>query len=141
MDKQLVDLMRIEAQGWIGTPHRNKMRKKGVGVDCINYVCACYTAIGLHYDLKNYDVNLGLHKYSGQIQNAILATGLFEQVETPQDGDILVFKEIKYSSHTGLFLDNKVWHAMANRLVSAQPFVHWKNEIAGIFRLKESVTK
>lgn len=129
-----IEKLRTEAKSWLGTPHRNKLCKKGVGVDCINFVLSCYIAGGVNYKLINYDPLSGLHKFSGLIEKELLKTGDFVKVENPEDGCILIFDEIKFSAHVGLYLDGMVYHAMYNRLVSAQPFLQWKKHIYAIYK-------
>lgn len=111
-----------EAKEWHGTPHHDRMRKKAVGVDCINFVCAVLITAGIHEDFRmpGYNTRTGLGRAENTLERVILATfhaRALEDREAWEFGDLIIFKVGRASNHIGIWLNDRIWHVQARRFV------------------------
>lgn len=96
-----------EAKTWLGTPYHHQGRIKGVGVDCATILCEVYEKVGLipYVDPTPYPPDWHLHReserYMGWMEQYGYAT------ETPQPGDIVLWKFGRCFSHGGILVDAK----------------------------------
>lgn len=94
--------MLAEANSWIGTPWRHAARLKGVGVDCAQFLIACYSAAGLvkAFEPEEYPIDIMFHR-----SEELFLKGLMdrcEAVDTPQKGDVGLWKFGRQFSHGGI---------------------------------------
>ena len=101
-----------EAKSWIGTPYHHMGRVKGVGVDCGQLLIEVYHAVGLipQIDTGYYPSDWHFHRseerYLGWVESYAKPT------ETPQAGDVALFRFGRCISHGGIFVDdNTIIHA------------------------------
>jgi cell wall-associated NlpC family hydrolase len=91
-----------EARTWLRTPYAPLARIKGVGVDCAQILIAVFEACGLvpAPDVGIYSPEWHLH-HSAEIYLGWI-TQYCAQVETPQPGDIALFRYGRCVSHSGI---------------------------------------
>lgn len=103
-----------EALSWLGTPYHHHQRVKGLGVDCVHFLCAVYEAAGVAppTDPGHYPQFWHLHQ-SEEVYADRLDTQ-FERTSNPLPGDVVLFKFGRTHSHSGIVLpDGWVVHALA----------------------------
>lgn len=134
------NLARTEAQRWLGTPHRDRIARVGVGIDCINFVYEVLAAAGVaeRKELGSYDTNVGLHEAVYKLKRAVLTCLDCEEMppNDPQFGDIVIFKEGAFSGHAGIIIDSDVWHALAGRCVTRSLYGDWQRKVECLLRIK-----
>ena len=111
-----------EARRWLGTPHRNRMAKPGVGVDCLGFVRAILVATGTlpPFEFPFYDPSWGLGRASNIMERVLkLCTNveIFPANHAPAFGDLIIFAVGRQSNHVGIFLDGAIWHVRTNGVV------------------------
>lgn len=95
-------LVVAEARKWIKTPYKNCADILGVGVDCGMLLVRVFVDTGLcaPFDPRPYPPDWHFHrseeKYLGFIFDRCA------EVETPQPGDVMVFKMARTFAHGGL---------------------------------------
>lgn len=92
-----------EARRWLATPYRHQADVLGVGVDCAMLPVRVFTALGLipaDVEPRPYAPDWHLHrseeKYLGWV------TRFADPVDTPQPGDLVLFRFGRCYSHGGL---------------------------------------
>lgn len=115
-----------EAREWHGTPHFDRMAMKGVGVDCVNFVCAILRAAGIcePFNMPGYSTTTGLGRSENIIERILLRCFHGEVIGEREEivfGDIVIFTVGRQSNHVGIFLDGMIWHSMAAHLVEPMP--------------------
>lgn len=128
--EERMHLGRREAARWIGTPHRDRLARIGVGIDCINYVYAILIAAGVveWKEIGGYNTSVGFKETTHRMKNAFKACVQCVEIqptEPVQFGDVIVFKEGRFAAHGGFYADGKIWHALARRTVTANVFGEW----------------
>ena len=88
------------AELWLGTPYHHAARCYGVGVDCVNLLCAVYETAGLipHIELPHYPPDWMLHRSEELFLLGILDARL-HHVQRPEPGDIALFRFGRCYSH------------------------------------------
>ncbi len=143
-----------EAESWRGTPHANRMAKKGVGVDCIHLVCALLTAGGASpaFTMPPYDQRLGLGADENVMETLLLTcwnAAPIDPARKPPDGAIVIFQAGRQSNHCAMMLGGKIWHAVARQRVRADDWSTWGDRMQaaliitapGFRRNPETLTK
>lgn len=107
-----------EARAWLGTPYHPHGRLKGVGVDCANLLCCVYEAARVvpAIDPGFYNTGWHLHRNEEMFLDWIDRAG-GRQVETPQPGDLAVWRFGRTYSHGGIISsdDGLVIHSYLGR--------------------------
>lgn len=91
-----------EARRWIGTPYYHEGSVRGVGVDCGMLLVRVFVDTGLvePFDPRPYPRDWMMHrseeKYLGFISERA------REVESPQPGDIVVWRQGRCYSHGGI---------------------------------------
>jgi NlpC/P60 family putative phage cell wall peptidase len=91
-----------EARAWIGTPYHHQADVKGAGVDCGMLLIRVFADLGLvpDFDPRPYAVDWHLHRdeerYLGFLGQYV------RPVETPEPGDIVMFRYGRTFSHGGI---------------------------------------
>jgi hypothetical protein len=109
------DALVAAAEGWLKTPFHHHARVKGVGVDCINLLCAVYEEVGLidHIDLEFYPPDFMLHRSEELFLAGVLSTKACEVFE-PGPGDVALFRYGRCYSHGAIVTHwPQVIHAMS----------------------------
>jgi len=97
------DAVLSEAISWMGTPYHHHGRVKGVGVDCVQILCAVYQACGVwpaEAEPGEYACDWHLSR-SEQLYLTRL-TPFADPVIDPKPGDIAVFGFGRTMSHGGI---------------------------------------
>jgi cell wall-associated NlpC family hydrolase len=93
-----------EALRWLGTPYHHHQRLHGVGVDCINLLCAVYHQVQIvgFVELEHYSQRWHHHR-----NEEIFAQGLDKYLQRtlqPGLGDVVLFRFGRTYSHAGILL-------------------------------------
>jgi cell wall-associated NlpC family hydrolase len=102
--KAHVDLLRDKlvkaAERYIGTPYHHAARVYGVGIDCVNLLCAVYAEAGLteHIVLPFFCQDWMLHRSEELFLMGVLEQRLHE-VTAPLPGDVALFRYGRCYSH------------------------------------------
>ncbi|MDL2275564.1 hypothetical protein LJC22_05520 [Desulfosarcina sp. OttesenSCG-928-G10] len=143
-DKQ--ELLVSTLTQWMGTPWRHHCHVKGRGADCIGMVYGVMTETRAMapVEIPKYPRDWHLHN-----DNQLLIAGLRcipELIEVlPTDpmmnGDILVFRYGKSSSHTGIFCNRQIWHLPTDLTTVRSPFNErqYRDRLTHVFRCMEDV--
>lgn len=101
-----------EARSWLGTQFHHAQRVKGAGVDCAQFLIACYVGLGIvaPFDPGFYGADWFLHqdgeRFRGWVERSCVA------VDEPRPGDLLLFRFGRAESHGAIYLgDEQVIHA------------------------------
>jgi hypothetical protein len=95
-----------EARGWIGTPFRERARRKGTGVNCLSLVLACWEAAGAIRALtaeeqalvKTYPSQWHLHDVKSELYIEGISK-IAHRVEQPEKGDAVLYRPPRWLSH------------------------------------------
>jgi NlpC/P60 family putative phage cell wall peptidase len=131
-----------EAQRWIATPYRHSANVLGVGVDCAMILVEVYGALGLipRFDPRPYPTDWHLHrseeKYLGWVMK--YAT----KVETPEPGDVALFKFGRCLSHGGIVdqITPEITMIHADQragCVERTEVRRWADRLAGYWRIAQ----
>lgn len=99
------DQVVAEARTWLSTPYHHMGRIKGVGVDCGQILIEVFSTVGMMprietgYYPHDWHFHRDEERYLGWIKQ------FAHQVETPQPGDIALFKFGRCISHGAIVLD------------------------------------
>ncbi len=110
-----VDKIIAAARAWVGTPYHHQGRLVGVGCDCIMLLCEVYHAAGLipYVDPRPYSRDWHLHHSEERYLAGIMDHA--ERVDTPQPGDIALYRFGRTVSHAAIVIDwptiIHAWHA------------------------------
>ena len=127
---------------WIGTPYRHGQDRKGVGVDCINFVVSSLAESGGMDKVKIPDyAERWMFGDRALLRDGLSNSGLFEELPwnvTPMNGDVMLFHFGKQLSHSALYLDNFLYHVWASKGVVSTPFgdARMMARLEVIFRLR-----
>lgn len=119
-----------EAETWRGTPHKNRMAKKGSGIDCVHLLRELLIAGGAcdTFTLPFYDQAQGLGAGNNIMERLCLEClhgQTIDREEMPPDGAIVIFQAGKQSNHCAMILGGRVWHAVAMQRVRADEWSAW----------------
>lgn len=106
-----------EAMTWAGTPYHHHARVKGVGVDCVQLLCAVYEACGLLPPVEPgaYACDWHVHQETELYLLGLLGVGATE-VQTSGLGDAVLFRFGRTWSHGGIVVaPDTVLHAYMGR--------------------------
>lgn len=105
------------ASSWIGTPFHHQAKIKGQGVDCLQLLIAVYGEAGLVPDdivALDYSHDEHLHLDGERYLEALKAHGAIE-TDSPQRGDIVMFRVGRRYSHSAIVVDYPICiHAYIN---------------------------
>lgn len=94
------------ARTWLRTPYRDCARIKGVGADCAMMVAAVMEEAGVvgHRDVAPYSRQWHVNRGGQRYMEMVLAAGARE-IETPQPGDLVLYKFGRSFAHGAIVLD------------------------------------
>jgi len=96
-----------EALAWLGTPYHHQARIKGIGVDCAMLLCEVFEACEMipHVDPRPYPPDWHFHRSEEKYLKGIMAyADELKPDESPQAGDIVLYKFGRCISHAGIVL-------------------------------------
>lgn len=131
-----------EARKLYGTPHRNRMAKPGVGIDCLGFVRAILVAgkILPPFEFPFYDPAWGLGRASNIMERVLricTTADILPPDTAPQFGDLIIFAVGRQSNHVGIFLDGDIWHVQTNYSVGP---IHREDDLAGKIQCLARIT-
>lgn len=91
------------ARAWIDTPYRHRARRQGVGCDCLMLIVEAYVAAGLlpaDIEIPYYPPDMMFHSSDTRYVDTVL--DYCDEVDTPQPGDLVMWKYGKTYSHAGI---------------------------------------
>lgn len=94
-----------EALSWVGTPYHHMAHVKGAGCDCATFLAEVYRRTGIISDLKiePYPEHWHLHQSRERYLEIVLK--YCDPVETPQPGDIAMYRLGRTVSHGAIVID------------------------------------
>ena len=102
------------AMTWMNTKFHHAARVKGHGVDCVNFICAVYEESGMipKVKLPYYPIDWFMHKGQEIFIDEIIKR--CKELETPEKGDIVLYRFGRCYSHGAICLgDNRIIHSYA----------------------------
>lgn len=115
---------------WEHTPHRDRMAKQGIGIDCLELMKAATIAAGITppFVMPYYRPSWGLGRAVNVIEPCLLHCFHCETVpaaEEPVLGDLLVWRVGRQSNHVGIVWYRAgvlgVWHTHIKKGVEFVP--------------------
>lgn len=124
---------------WQGTPHRDRIAIRGVGVDCIHLVQAVLFDAGIipAAKLPWYDLTAGMTEECTALKRAMVDCLFVEEVskDAPAFGDIAIFKTGRRSGHCGFVVPDFLWHSLAQRCVTRSNYDQWLPRLDCLLRI------
>lgn len=117
--------LKTELDSWIGTPFRHGCGVKQCGTDCIHFVWrSIQSAIPDHPPvvIPEYSKQWHLHRSEELLLNGVrdqFRGEELEQLEPGRDGDLYLFQFGRTTSHAGILLSGKIYHAISGASVQA----------------------
>ena len=117
-NKQKQQELLVEMESWFGTPYRHQCGVKGLGTDCIYFVCGCLHEVGAYKGkipiIPKYSKDWHLHR-----GKKLILEGLNKQldVETmPLDdflnGDVILFQFGRQQAHSAIYFGGYVYQCL-----------------------------
>ena len=109
--------MREFLERFEGTPHVQRRREAGRGVDCIQLVIGALEAGGAFppVTLPSYLQTNGFSRGRNHIADHFIACVHAESIPIgnwePREGDVGIFKSGRHSNHVGIVAAGRFWHA------------------------------
>lgn len=102
LEQQQRDAVCAEVRSWLRTPYHHQARIKGVGVDCAMLLCEVYANAGLvpFIDPAPYPPDWWMHRGEERFLGWVEKHAHI--VDTPQPGDMVVYKFGRCFSHGGV---------------------------------------
>lgn len=136
MKPETIATLLTTAKSWLGTPHRNFMRVKGRGVDCVLLAVDIYQSAGLLTDivLPSYTPVAGLYEVDTATEEWVVQSARFTRNDgDPRDGDLMIFKSGGVAAHVGVYITGDVWHSYSRAGVINTPYSTCKKLIKSIY--------
>lgn len=134
------ELLLDELQRWLGTPWRHHCQACRLGADCIGMVYGVLVATGAIQPTTIPPYPRDWHMHNG---DELLVDGLRHVPNMIEildgsliNGDVILYRYGKASSHIGIYHSNGVYHIPLNQRAVRSPFNHerFKDRIRHIFR-------
>ena len=114
------------AHTWRGTPHVDRIAIRGVGIDCVNFVCGALMTCGVcqAFTLPYYDPAWGIGRRNNVLERVAvqcLFSRIIQDTEPLEFGDIGIFRVGRQSNHVGIVLNDEMWHVSLGRMVEPEP--------------------
>jgi NlpC/P60 family putative phage cell wall peptidase len=132
-----------EARRWLRTPYRHQANVLGVGVDCAMLPVEVFKALGLlpaELDPRPYATDWHLHRSEEKYLGWVERYGV--KVETPEPGDLALFRFGRCLSHGGIVdavtPDITMIHADQDAgHVERAEVRRWAERLAGFWRIAQ----
>ena len=126
-----------EIKSWKGTRWIHGQCVKGVGVDCVRFVCAIGRYAGWvpkNYSVPVYEIDWALHNEVSMLESEIRKFA--DRIGSPfRPGDILLFIYGKCASHAGIYIgDNKMVHSYRGQGVVESSLSHYVKSFHSAWR-------
>ena len=126
-----------QLQSWLNTPYQHQGRLKNIGVDCSGLIIGIAKELGLKN--KHGDPVQDMSGYARVLQTNFLRTALlaqFEPTDTPQLGDIVLFRIKRTPQHLGLLSESGFIHAYAEvgKVVETRWDAYWRERVVAYYR-------
>ena len=111
-EQQQRDAVLAEARHWLGTPYQHRQHLHGVGVDCAWLLIEVFHSAGLmpRIDPGAYAQDWHLHRSQELYLGWLDEYG--HEVESPQPGDVAIWKFGRTYSHAAVVIDDhRIIHA------------------------------
>jgi len=141
-EKKQKELLKI-LKSWEGTPYRHKTGVKGKGVDCIHLTGYIMVEAGVipKFTVPDYASDWHLHRTSELLIDGISQFPNVEKFDpkttTLMNGDILIYKYGRASSHTAVYFDGYIWQAIGGDEVRKNSINNIKDRLTVGFRVKK----
>ena len=127
-----------EIESWIGTPWIHGQSLKGVGTDCVRFICSIGKFAGWvapDYIVPVYNQDWALHNTVSILETEIQKFA--RAVSRPyQIGDVFLFVYGKCASHAGFYIGKgNMIHAYQRRGVIKSPVRHYMNKFHSVWRV------
>jgi len=117
--KRQADLMEVLYR-WLDTPFRHHCAVLNQGVDCIRFVAKVLEETGVKKAINIPDYPRDWHMHTS---DSLLVVGLVQRLpcfnvwalnrmESPMNGDIILYQSGKAVSHAGIYFDEKVYQSL-----------------------------
>lgn len=117
-DEEKVAELGRRLEEWRGTPYRHHCGVKGLGADCIHFVCRVLEEMGIIKWRKNlvpdYPRDWHLHNTRELLMENLIKEVPGEKVglDDLRDGDIILSHYGQAASHAGIYYQGYVWQAL-----------------------------
>lgn len=103
------------AKTWLGTPYHHHAQVKGAGSDCATFIAEVFFEAGLvkRFPIENYNPQWHLHRNAEKYMGRVLEYA--REVETPQPGDIVIWKFGRTFSHGAIVVD---WPSIIHQYIT-----------------------
>ena len=136
MNNEQRDKLVTLARGWIGTPWRHAQRKKGYGVDCINFLWD--VAQGIGSNLPPIPEKYSRTSYHNEIEIYLDKYLVRTEVKLIEKGSILMFQFSGYNTHVAIASSNhSMIHACRRhkRVLEHEIDGKWKRTLIGAWEV------
>ena len=128
-----------------GTPHRNRIAKPGVGVDCIKFVLLVMMRAGTIKGLKipKYPVNVGRRGAEEILIKNIERHLHVERIDPTKarTGDFAIFEARLSCNHVGLVVGPDLWQVLTGAAAEPYPYKEWVKYMHVLLRLTRREAK
>lgn len=134
------------ARSWVGTKFVHQASVKGQGADCAGLVRGVMVEAGAfppdYKRLLPRDLLAYARSPDGSMKS--VCDSFFEQIETPQPGDIGLFKWFKFPQHLGFFGDylhgglsliQALGPTKPNRVIENGFDASWNSRLVAVYRI------
>ncbi len=126
-----------QLRSWLNTPYQHQGRLKSVGIDCSGLIIG----IAKELELKNKhgEPIKDIMGYGRILKPDFLQAALLEQFEptdTPQLGDIILFRIKRTPQHLGMLTRDGFMHAYAEvgKVVETRWDAYWHERVVAYYR-------
>lgn len=126
-----------EIKSWKGTRWIHGQCVKGVGVDCVRFICAIGRFAGWvppNYSVPVYEIDWALHNEVSMLEQEIRKF-CHRSSQPFKPGDILLYLYGKCASHAGIYIgDNKMVHSYRGQGVVESSLNHYEKSFHSAWR-------
>jgi cell wall-associated NlpC family hydrolase len=122
---------------WLNTPYQHQGRLKSIGVDCSGLIIGIARELGLKN--KHGEPIQDLVGYPRALKPDFLETVLlaqFDRTDTPQLGDMILFRIKRTPQHLGILTQDGFIHAYAEvgKVVETRWDAYWRERVVAYYR-------
>lgn len=126
-----------EIESWIGTRWIHGQCLKGIGVDCVRFVCAIGKFAGWvdkKYTVPVYNKDWALHNTATMLEDEVCKF-CDKTIGPYQVGDIMLFIYARSASHAGIYIGgNKMVHSYQGGGVVKSDLKHYMKYLHSVWR-------
>ena len=120
--------LKEELESWLYTPYRHWSGVKGVGTDCIHFVCRVYETFGA-CPVGGFQIPYYPKAWNLKDAEELLLDGVLEQMNVvqmplvrPENGNLYLFHFGKTISHAAIYCDGNLYQAITGKGVRKLTF-------------------